>query len=151
MSTQNTETPNEFIGAVERMLRINFLYDLAASSENAKCERFYDESMDALKIVWPTDGWCFLNPPFNDLTPWVEKCVEQVERGVRIVSIWPLSSDFNMVPAWQYADVIIVHGRIWPLVRGCMLCVWSDNRRGDVTCVKWDRKAGTLRQVWRAQ
>ena len=119
---QNISTPWEFVKAVEEYKGIKFLYDMAASGPiDKKAPLYYTEWDDSLSIDWPLDGWCWLNPTFRNLTKWVNKCAEQKELGCKIVSVWPLSGDLNQVPTYLEAGVDIIHGRIWPEVRGCML------------------------------
>jgi phage N-6-adenine-methyltransferase len=80
-SKQDYGTPGEFIRAVEKRFgKIEF--DLAASPENAKAERFYNgEVEDALKYAWGNIGGnLWLNPPFADIEPWAAKCAEHWER-----------------------------------------------------------------------
>lgn len=145
-SNQNIETPRNFLYAVEKHFNIRFKWDLACVVTNAKCLPWCD---DNLKVDWPL-GWCWLNPPFGKLQPWVDKCVAEYQRNVKIVSIWPLSGDLNMVDVWKHAQVNIVHGRIWPEVRGCMLCVWDNSVRADKTVhgLKWQKKEGKLVKAW---
>lgn len=133
MNTQNTETPWIFIKSVEDYFGITFKYDLAGDEKNKKAPFVFTEKENSLSIEWPKNGWCWLNPPFGrvnktSLKDWVYKCDEQMRTGAKIVSIWTLSGDLYTIPAWRYAYVYIIHGRIWPLVRGCMLCLWDENR-----------------------
>lgn len=48
-----------------------FTLDVAASSHNAKCERYYSIETDGLAQRWSGRVWC--NPPYSDLRAWVEK------------------------------------------------------------------------------
>jgi phage N-6-adenine-methyltransferase len=148
MSTQNTSTPEEFITAIQDYLRVQFMYDLAASSDNHKALWYFTEKDDSLNMDWPTDDWCWLNPTFCNLTKWVDKCAEQYKKGVRIVSIWPCSSDLNQISTFQNAMVYMIHGRIWKLVRGCMVCVWDESRISGVAGLRWDKKESNLTRIW---
>ena len=54
-------------------------FDAACTREDARCQAgFYYPEIDALKEDWRATGhktiWC--NPPFRDMTPWVQKCIE---------------------------------------------------------------------------
>jgi phage N-6-adenine-methyltransferase len=146
VSSQNTPTPVELVSAIESLYGITFKYDMAASEENHKAPEYFTEEDNSLETDWPTDGWCFLNPPFSNLGKWVEKCSEQVKKGCRIITIWPLSGDLNQIPTWQESDVNVVHGRVWTLVRGVMICRWdySYSIRGHVRNLRWDKKQGVL-------
>jgi phage N-6-adenine-methyltransferase len=143
---QDIETPVAFVRAVENFLGIEFKYDMAATSQNKKAPEYISEEGNSLTMLWPTNGWCWLNPPFRNLSKWINKCDEQMRRGCNIVSIWPLSGDRNQITTWQKAGVYIIHGRIWPEVRGCMLCVWNKNIPLYIHGLRWDGK--TLEKIW---
>jgi phage N-6-adenine-methyltransferase len=145
-SSQDTATPMEFINAVEEYYNISFKYDMAANSDNTKCQRYFTKEDNSLAIDWPTDGWCWLNPPFRNLTNWINKCHYEKERGVKIVSIWPLSGDINQIITWKNASVNIVHGRLWPTVRGLMLCKWDNSHIRNINGVIWNKVK--LFDVW---
>lgn len=144
MNTQNTETPDILVRALEDFLGINFKYDMAGDEQNKKAPIVFTEEHNSLRRDWPMDGWCFLNPPFAKLTLWVKKCKEQSARGVPIVSIWPLSGDLNQVDTWMGSRVHIIHRRIWKGVRGCMVCVWGAS---GIIGLMWDGKK--LTEIWR--
>lgn len=145
-SNQNIETPTSFFEAVEHLFNVQFKYDLAASAENTKCENFFTEQNNSLSFAWPLDGWCWLNPPFRKLSKFIPKCVTERKKGVRIISIWPLSGDLNQIPTWTNSDVYIIHGRVWPEVRGLMLCVWNKKSIGKVSGLRWNKKE--LSKLW---
>jgi phage N-6-adenine-methyltransferase len=147
-SDQNVSTPPVFVSAVESLFRIKFEYDMAANQENTKCGDYFTESTNSLSISWPNTSWLWLNPPFSNLTEWVKKCSEQMYLGCRIVSIWPLSSDANQIKTWREASVYPITGRLWPNVRALMLCVWNRQIKHSPAGLKWDKKKGTLLQVW---
>lgn len=146
-SNQTVETPWSFVKAVEKHFGIEFEYDMACSSENRKAPYFITEDMDSLSIDWPLDGWLWLNPPFRHVGAWAKKCLEQMERGCKIVSIWPLSYDNNMIETWGKACVSKVNGRIWPEVRTCQLGLWDKSNSVWSNGLHWDRKVGTLTEV----
>jgi phage N-6-adenine-methyltransferase len=151
MNTQNTETPWDFFYAVEKFFGIEFKYDMAASEQNKKCDFYFDKLSNSLSIDWPQDGWCWLNPPFRELTKWIAKCDLEGRSGTPIIAIWPLGGDLNTIPFWSTAnDVCVVHGRVWSLVRGCVLCRWMSYPGRRVTRgLRWDKKDGTLTEIWR--
>lgn len=52
--------------------RYCFTLDVAASQENALCDRYYTAVEDGLAQSWAGETvWC--NPPFSDIRPWVAK------------------------------------------------------------------------------
>lgn len=144
---QDVETPDAFFKAVEDYFKITFDHDMAADIFNAKTNSFFTEEDDALNMDWPRNCWLWLNPPFANLTKWVAKCYWESSNGSRIVSIWPLSGDKNQLPTWTNASVYIIHGRIWPKVRGCMLCVWDKEEYKVIAGLSWDKKK--LTEYWR--
>jgi hypothetical protein len=145
-SNQDIETPDVFVRAVEAYLGIAFAYDIACTEGNKKAPIGFTQEQDSLRRDWPTDGWIWNNPPFKNLTSWVRKCKQQMDRSCRIVSIWPLSGDQNQILTWTNAKVYVVHGRIWPEVRGCMLCLWQADKTVNSVGLRWDKK--TLTQIW---
>lgn len=56
-----------------------FELDAAASAENAKCERYYTIQDNALAKPWATSTW--VNPPFQDIRPWVSWAKTQAAQG----------------------------------------------------------------------
>ena len=52
--------------------RFHFTLDVAATRENAKCERFFTLEDDGLVRPWASPRvWC--NPPYSQIGAWVEK------------------------------------------------------------------------------
>ena len=90
---QNYGTPPEFIAAVEKRFgRID--YDLAADAGNAVCPAYMDATDDALSRDWSElEGLAFLNPPFQVIDPWAERCARFASPRLRIVALWPASID----------------------------------------------------------
>lgn len=67
-----------------------FDIDGAASEKNAKCETFWTKEQDSLSFEWPAKSKIFINPPFSNPRPWIEKCVTEAnERGCTICVILP--------------------------------------------------------------
>jgi len=93
-SRQAVRTPPEFLAAVEAKFgRLTF--DLAATEKNAVCKRFFTKRQDALTRRWPV-GLNWLNPPFDNIAPWVAKCAEESRRpGVQILVLVPASIGSN--------------------------------------------------------
>jgi len=149
-SDQTIETPDNFFEAIQEHLDIKCIYDMAASVDNFKCSTYFDETDDSLhsNCDWPKDGWCWLNPTFKNLTKWINKCYEEKEKGAKIITIWPLSGDLNQITAWENCQVFIIHGRIWPEVRSCMVCVWEEGITPGIFGLRWDRKTGVLTDQW---
>lgn len=52
--------------------RFDFTIDVAASSANTKCERFYSRRESGLEAVWSFER-VYCNPPYSNIRPWIEK------------------------------------------------------------------------------
>lgn len=48
-----------------------FTLDVAAAAHNAKCDRYFDVTMDGLRQPWSGVVWC--NPPYSSIEPWLRK------------------------------------------------------------------------------
>jgi len=116
---------------------------MAGTEGNKKAPIVFTEEDDSLSTDWPLDGWCWLNPPFRNVGSWAEKCKEQSDKGVKIISIWPISGDLNSIVVWTNSRVNVIHGRIWPEVRACNLCEWGES---GVTGLRWNKKE--LIKLW---
>jgi phage N-6-adenine-methyltransferase len=151
-SKQDYGTPPAFVRAVEQMLGIkHFDVDLAASRENAVASSYYTEADDALKHGWfgrAGDAWCFLNPPYARIAPWVEKCDEEAERGLRIAALLPAAVGSNWFARHVAGKAhvlflrprLVFVGETAPYPKDLMLCLYDGPRVGHAT---WDWKGGT--------
>lgn len=80
-SNQVVQTPPEFIRAVETMFG-PMAYDLAALKSNRVTEDYYgpdhpiESRRDSLTATWPKVSNCWLNPPYNKIGPWADKCAD---------------------------------------------------------------------------
>lgn len=79
------QTPHEIFNKLDE--EFNFTCDVAASESNHLCEKYFTESDDALINSWGKVNWC--NPPYSDITPWVEKAIEQHKLGLTVVMLVP--------------------------------------------------------------
>lgn len=77
------QTPSELI---DFMVNRYGAYDLdaAASASNAVCAKFLDEKTNCLKRWWGSKKHVWLNPPFSNPLPFVEKAAEQARNGNQI-------------------------------------------------------------------
>lgn len=133
-SKQDYGTPKGFLEAVKQKLHIeDFYIDLAASPENAVTRLFFSlPDEDALDLSWVYPGWCWLNPPFADIYPWVEKAYVESLGGAHVAMLVPLS----MAEWWvDYVDgaayVLMLHGRLTfvgetkPYPKDCALLLYG--------------------------
>ncbi len=109
-SVQAVQTPPEFIAAVKNLLGIHqFKWDLAASIENAYAPTWFTENVDSLEQCWSNiDGWCWLNPPYADIKPWVRKAFEECVIGAKIAMLVPASVGANW---WR--DYVDSRASVW--------------------------------------
>lgn len=89
--------------------------DVCASQTNKKCERFITEEQDTLTTDWGTDNLCWLNPPYSDVQPFIEKAVKEAENGNYTVAL--LKNDcstkwFHYAASHAVAVVYVTLGRI---------------------------------------
>jgi phage N-6-adenine-methyltransferase len=99
-SKQDYGTPADFLAVVtERFGELKF--DLAASPENAKAQKFFTSKDNALKQEWPRRVLCWLNPPFDRVDKWAAKCAAEAAKGSRILFLVPASVGAN----WYWESV----------------------------------------------
>lgn len=117
-SIQTWATPPDFLTAVKRRLRIEeFGFDLAASEENKVCPAFFSEEQNALAPHQDWDntfGWNWLNPPYRDIAPWVEKCATESLDGSQIACLIPASTGANwwLNHVVNDAYILFLNGRL---------------------------------------
>lgn len=74
----------------------NFGMDACASHGAEKCPVYIPPEVDALSVEWSSyvavgeacgvaDSTVWINPPFNPMTPWVDKVLEEHAAGLDIV------------------------------------------------------------------
>lgn len=91
--------------------------DVAASSDNKKCDKFIGEEMDALSTSWlvhsDDTGWC--NPPYSDIAPWVKKAWHEARKGFKIVMLIPTPNGESYYGKYIFgkaSQIIYINGRI---------------------------------------
>ena len=55
--------------------------DVCANKYNTKCERFITEQQDTLVTPWGGNNICWLNPPYSDVQPFLNKAVAEAANG----------------------------------------------------------------------
>lgn len=99
-ANQAWDTPQLFFDEMNN--EFDFEWDLAASEESAKCEKYYTKEQDALKQKW--EGKCYLNPPYGrELPKFIKKSYEESRSGQ--------SSIVMLIPA--RTDTKAFHKYIW--------------------------------------
>ena len=93
----------------------NFTLDPAATSENAKCQRFFTKEQDGLKQDWSGET-VFCNPPYGrEIGKWVEKCYnEHIKHNITVVMLIPARTDTTYFHEYIYnlAEIRFIKGRI---------------------------------------
>lgn len=135
-SEQVVATPWAFIRAVEAKFG-KIAVDLAADVSNAKARRFISPLVDTFKQDW-TDwlrgglGW--INPEFDPMEMWVEKCAMEQQRGAEFLHLGPASIGANWF--WDYVQpyaTVYSVGRI-PFVGSHKLFPKNHPRAGQRRC-----------------
>ena len=90
----------------------NFVCDVAASYKNSLCSAYLDEGNNSLACTWGSVNWC--NPPYSDITPWVNKAIEQHQLGKTIVMLVPADTSVKWFKlAYESCnEVRFISGRI---------------------------------------
>ncbi len=130
-SRQDYRTPPEFLRAVKSKLGIaQFSIDLAASPDNAVCEKYFTEADNSLVQEWNHTGVAWCNPPFNNIRPWVAKACTSHGRVAMLV---PASVGANWWKEYVHQKCLVyfLNGRITfvgekdPYPKDCALLLYS--------------------------
>lgn len=107
------ETPPELFRRLDE--QYHFTLDVAATAENALCERYYTKETDGLSQSWQTDGAVWCNPPYGkDIIKWVRKAYYESHGGQTIVMLIPARVDTKWFHDWVYhkAELRFIRGRL---------------------------------------
>lgn len=112
-SKDQWRTPKEIINFCQGY-GVDFTLDAAASSENAICEKYFSIADNALIQSWETSGTVWCNPPYSNIGAWINKAIEESEKGAEIIMLVPNSTDTAWFKhALNYCDVcLVVGGRV---------------------------------------
>ena len=114
LTSSNTDewaTPQDLFDALDATF--HFTLDPCATTENAKCAKFYTKEQDGLKQDWGGAViWC--NPPYGrEIGKWVQRCAEH--KGVAVMLI-PARTDtrwwHSYIDKNQDAHVYFIKGRL---------------------------------------
>lgn len=95
----------------------NYVLDAAATKQSALCDHFYTKQRNALKIDWSSDIIPFektpvvwINPPYSNILPWIDKVVEQQNKGVLSTLLVPRDNRTEWWPHDRASKIIDIVG-----------------------------------------
>ena len=111
--TDEWPTPQLFFDVLNAEFR--FTLDPCASSDNAKCRRFFTKKHDGLSRGWGRHR-VFCNPPYGSaMRAWARKCFEASSGGALVVLLAHARTDTRWFHDWVYgraAEIRFVRGRL---------------------------------------
>lgn len=110
--TDEWATPQDFFNRLNK--EFNFTLDVCATSENAKCKKYFTKEDDGLSQYWGGETvWC--NPPYGrTIKYWVYKCLLHWIHGYTAVMLVPARTDTKWFHDYIYgkAEIRFIKGRI---------------------------------------
>lgn len=105
-------TPDEFFKALDA--EFHFDLDPCATEENHKCDEYYTKETDGLLQDWGGRA-VFCNPPYSEISKWVEKCYREGQKdNTVVVLLIPSRTDTKYF--WNFivhrAELRFVKGRL---------------------------------------
>ncbi|MFN0218849.1 MAG: DNA N-6-adenine-methyltransferase [Hyphomicrobium sp.] len=105
-------TPQTFFDRLHD--EFNFTLDPCATSENAKCPRFFTKDQDGLAQDWGPER-VFCNPPYGkQISKWAQKAWLSSKRGALVVLLVHARTDTKWFHDFVYgkAELRFVRGRL---------------------------------------
>lgn len=104
------ETPQKFFEQVDAHFK--FKTDVCATSQNAKCFKFFSPQEDGLQQTWTGTCWC--NPPYGrGIDRWLNKAWQSAQEGAVVVCLVPA----NTGTGWWHDHVVDRAAKVY-FVRG---------------------------------
>lgn len=97
----------------------NFALDAAASDKNTLCCFYLTKDHDALSVDWAAslDHYSesksvWINPPYGrgQIKKYMDKCIEQKEKGVTSVMLVPSTLDAKWLPINEISEIRVITG-----------------------------------------
>jgi phage N-6-adenine-methyltransferase len=106
------ETPQELFAVFDA--EFNFTLDAAATSKNAKCDRFFTMADDGLSQSWQGET-VWLNPPYGrQIGKWIEKAYHEAQNGATVVCLIPARTDTKYFHDFCFkGEVRFLKGRVY--------------------------------------
>lgn len=116
--------------------------DAAASDDNALCNRYITEEQNTLETPWADylsiPGYAWLNPPYSDITPFVQKAADESKNQIGTVMLVPAdtsvgwfreaietASEVRFIVGGRLAFINPVSGKpVSGNNKGSMLIIW---------------------------
>lgn len=116
--------------------------DAAASADNALCNRYITEEQNTLETPWADylsiPGYVWLNPPYSDITPFVQKAADESKNQIGTVMLVPAdtsvgwfreaietASEVRFIVGGRLAFINPVFGKpVSGNNKGSMLIIW---------------------------
>lgn len=112
-TTDDWATPREIVQQFETEFGA-FDLDVCAKPETAKAPMFYTKVQNGLEREWRGRAW--MNPPYSDPGPWVQKAYEETQAGHcdLVVALLPNATDTGWFHEWVLgkAEVRFRRGRV---------------------------------------
>lgn len=110
--TNEWATPQLFFDLLD--MEFGFTLDPCATTENAKCSKFYTQEDDGLKQSWDNET-VFCNPPYGrEIGKWVKKASEAL--GGVVVMLIPARTDTRYFHEYIYkkdnVEIRFLKGRL---------------------------------------
>ena len=102
------QTPWWFISSIEDYTSLSIELDVCCAPSTAKTKNFLslDIGLNGLYTSWDYVNWC--NPPYSDITPWVQKASEESVRGNTTLMLIPDKPEVGYTRlARKYSDTVI--------------------------------------------
>lgn len=89
----------------------DFELDVCATSDNAKCERYFTQEDDGLAQEWR--GVCWMNPPYSETDEWIQKAHDAAKDGAIVVALVGSRTDTGWFhDCHARAEVRFLRGRL---------------------------------------
>jgi site-specific DNA-methyltransferase (adenine-specific) len=107
-------TPQEFFNELDK--EFNFDLDPCATSENAKCDKYFTVLENGLKQDWKGHK-VFCNPPYGRaIRDWIKKCYEEsLKPNTTVVMLIPARTDTTYFHDYIYhkaKEIRFIRGRL---------------------------------------
>lgn len=113
-SRDDFETPSYFFKLLDDIF--HFTLDPCASHTNHLCKKYYTKEDDGLNKDW-TNEICFINPPYKQKEPWINKVILEKIDAVFLIPSATDTALFEKI--WENcAEIWFVIGRIQFLING---------------------------------